>query len=178
MTMTEAKKIDLRKELKHLYGPSAKAVVEVDVPEMRFVKLDGEGDPNTSEAFREAVEALYSVSYALKFAVKKEEMLDYRVMPLEGLWWTEKGTTDLGEILEDRSNWRWTLSIMQPQWVTEERFEHSLLRRSEKRPTCPLRDEVRALPRGEGGTGHVPRSFRRGGAYCRSDTPLYRGEWR
>jgi hypothetical protein len=71
--MTGTKKIDLRKELKHLYGPSARIVVEVEVPEMRFLKLDGEGDPNTSEAFREAVEALYAVSYALKFTVKKEE---------------------------------------------------------------------------------------------------------
>ena len=82
--MTTPKKIDLRKELKHLYRPRAKEVVEVEVPEMRFLMVDGEGDPNTAEAFGEAVEALFSVSYALKFAVKKEEDVNYRVMPLEG----------------------------------------------------------------------------------------------
>lgn len=124
--MTGSKKIDLRNKLKHLYGPSAREVVEVEVPEMRFLKLDGEGDPNTSETFREAVEALYAVSYALKFAVKKEEGLDYRVMPLEGLWWTEKSVTDLEEIREDKSAWKWTLLIMQPEWATEERFGRSL----------------------------------------------------
>jgi hypothetical protein len=124
--MTGSKKIDLRRELKHLYKPPAKEIVEVEVPEMRFLEVDGEGDPNTSETFREAVEALYAVSYALKFAVKKEEGLDYRVMPLEGLWWTEGGGTDLAEILVDRSAWKWTLLIMQPRWTTEERFERAI----------------------------------------------------
>jgi hypothetical protein len=104
--MTTPKMIDLRKELKHLYGPSAKEVVEVEVPEMRFLMVDGEGDPNTSEAFAEAVEAIYALSYAIKFAVKKEEGLDYRVMPLEGLWWTEEGETDLEEIQADKSAWK------------------------------------------------------------------------
>jgi hypothetical protein len=68
--MTEAKKVDLRRELRHLYRPPTKQVVEIEVPEMRFLQIDGEGDPNTSEAFREATESLYSISYALKFAVK------------------------------------------------------------------------------------------------------------
>jgi hypothetical protein len=60
--MTTPKKIDLRKELMHLYRPPTKEVVEVEVPEMRFLMVDGEGDPNTSEAFREAVEVLYTLS--------------------------------------------------------------------------------------------------------------------
>jgi hypothetical protein len=124
--MTEAKKIDLRRELKHLYRPPTMEVVEIEVPEMRFLQIVGEGDPNTSEAFRRATEALYSISYALKFAVKKEEGIDFGVMPLEGLWWTEKGDTDLEEILADRSAWKWTLLIMQPEWATQERFERAL----------------------------------------------------
>jgi hypothetical protein len=125
-TMTETRKIDLRRELKHLYRPPTKEVVEVEVPEMRFLMVDGEGDPNTSEAYREAVEALYAISYALKFAVKKEQALDYGVMPLEGMWWTEEEKTDLEEILEDKSSWKWTLLIMQPEWATDERFERAL----------------------------------------------------
>ena len=124
--MTEAKKIDLRKELKHLYRPPTKEVVEVEVPEMRFLQIDGEGDPNTSEAFREATAALYSISYALEFAVKKVEGIDYGVMPLEGQWWTEKGDTELEEIMADKGAWKWTLLIMQPEWATQERFESAL----------------------------------------------------
>ena len=64
-------KIDLKKELRHLYQPSAMEVVQVDVPIMNYLMVDGEGDPNTSQAFSDAVEALFSVSYTVKFMVKK-----------------------------------------------------------------------------------------------------------
>lgn len=136
--MTEAKKIDLRRELKHLYRPPTKEVVEIEVPEMRFLQIDGEGDPNTSEAFREATEAVYSISYALKFAVKREQGVDFGVMPLEGMWWTEGEKTDLEEIQADRSVWRWNLLIMQPEWVTQERFEHALASTQKKKNLAAL----------------------------------------
>jgi hypothetical protein len=67
-------KIDYLKMLKHLYGPSAKKVEIIDVPEMNFLMIDGEGDPNTAQAFKDAAEALFSLSYTLKFMVKKGEM--------------------------------------------------------------------------------------------------------
>jgi hypothetical protein len=70
MTRAKTKKMDLRRELKHLYNPSAMEVSVVDVPWMSFLMVDGEGDPNTSELYAQAVEALYAVSYALRFMVK------------------------------------------------------------------------------------------------------------
>ena len=79
--------VDLRKELKHLYAPSAKEVLAVNVPEMNFLMIYGMGDPNTSQEYKDAVEALFSLSYAIKFMIKKEKSIDYAVMPLEGLWW-------------------------------------------------------------------------------------------
>lgn len=80
-------KVDLKKELKHLYRTSAKEVVQVEVPGLRFLMIDGKGDPNTSEAYANAVEALFSVSYTARFMVKKgAQGIDYAVMPLEGLW--------------------------------------------------------------------------------------------
>lgn len=127
MTEARMKKADLRKEFKHLYNSSAKKVVEVEVPEMHFLMADGEGDPNTSGAYKDAVEMLYALSYALKFTVKKEEGIDYRVMPLEGLWRTDGRWGSFEEIQGDKDAWRWTLMIMQPRWVTEERFERALV---------------------------------------------------
>jgi hypothetical protein len=62
-------KIDYKKELRHLYGPSTSGVQLVDVPEMNFLMTDGQGDPNTSQEFSDAVEALYSLSYALIFII-------------------------------------------------------------------------------------------------------------
>ena len=104
-------KIDLKSELKTLYRPSAKSVVEVDVPAFNFLMVDGDGNPNTSEKYKEAVEALYSVSYTIKLALKREKALDYVVMPLEGLWWAD----DLTSFNRDeKDNWKWTMMIMQP----------------------------------------------------------------
>jgi hypothetical protein len=114
---TPASKVDLKKELKHLYQPSAKEVVRVDVPTFRYLMIDGDGDPNTSKHYAEAVEALFSVSYAAKFMVKKgAQGIDYAVMPLEGLWWSD----DLSAFVDnDRSKWKWTMMIMQPDFVNE-----------------------------------------------------------
>ncbi len=91
------KKIDLRKELKYLYAPSAKRVEIVDVPRFKFVMVDGKIEPGkapgTSQEFQDAVGALYGVSYTLKFMSKLRERnpIDYTVMALEGLWWTDTG---------------------------------------------------------------------------------------
>jgi hypothetical protein len=108
-------KVELKRELKHLYQPSAKEVVQVEVPPFQFLMIDGEGDPNTSQAYADAVEALFAVSYTAKFMVKKgPQRIDYAVMPLEGLWWSD----DLSAfITNDRSKWKWTMMIMQPNFV-------------------------------------------------------------
>jgi hypothetical protein len=110
-------KVDHKKELNHLYGPSAKAPVVVDVPPLRYLMVDGKGDPNTSQSYVEAVEALFSVSYTAKFMLKKSPAaLDYAVMPLEGLWWAD----DLDVFISnDRSQWLWTMMILQPDLVPD-----------------------------------------------------------
>lgn len=111
-------KIDLKKELKHLYQPSAKEVVQVEVPTFQFLMVDGEGDPNTSQEYAQAVEALFSVSYTAKFMVKKgPQGIDYAVMPLEGLWWADDMSVF---IANDKSRWKWTMMIMQPHFVATE----------------------------------------------------------
>ena len=111
-------KIDFKKELKHLYQPPISKVIEVNVPVMNFLMVDGEGDPNNSQEYAEAVEVLFQVSYALKFVVKKSDLaIDYGVMPLEGLWWADDMTTFS---VEDKASWKWTMMIMQPAFVTEE----------------------------------------------------------
>ena len=110
-------KVDLKKELKHLYQTSAKEVVQVEVPTFQFLMIDGAGDPNKSQEYAEAVEALFSVSYTAKFMVKKgAQRIDYAVMPLEGLWWSDDMSAF---ITNDRSKWKWTMMIMQPHFVED-----------------------------------------------------------
>ncbi|MDR1967596.1 MAG: GyrI-like domain-containing protein [Burkholderiaceae bacterium] len=108
-------KVDLKKELKQFYQPSANEVIRVEVPTFQFLMIDGEGDPNSSEAYAGAVEALFSVSYTAKFMVKKgAQGIDYAVMPLEGLWWADNMSAFT---TNDRSKWKWTMMIMQPAFV-------------------------------------------------------------
>ena len=111
-------KVDLKKEWKHLYKPSPKKVEMVDVLQMNFLMIDGKGDPNTSQEFQKAVEALFGVSYAAKFIVKKgAAAVDYSVMPLEGLWWTD----NMAEFsIGRKAEWRWTTMIMQPEYVSRD----------------------------------------------------------
>jgi hypothetical protein len=109
-------KIDLSKQLKHLYTPPKNAVTVADVPTMNFFMLDGRGDPNTSQEYQEALEALYAASYTLKFMVKQgAAAIDYRVMPLEGLWWTDEGG---GTDFSRKDAWSWSAMIMQPDFIT------------------------------------------------------------
>lgn len=109
-------KLDLKQQYKALYAPPKKPVI-VDVPPFNYLMIDGQGDPNNSQMFSDAISALFTLSYTLKFAVKKTLGVDYAVMPLEGLWWVEN-LTELDFI--DRSNWRWTLLMSQPPVVTPE----------------------------------------------------------
>lgn len=112
------KQIDFKKELSQYYKPAAHKMAVVNIPEMNFLTAEGEGDPNTSSLFQETVEALFSLSYALKFMIKKGPAeVDYGVMPLEGLWWAD----DMSSFdVEDKSGWKWTLLVMQPHLVTAE----------------------------------------------------------
>lgn len=113
-------KLDLKKQLKHLYNPPKAAFQLVDVPPMNFVMIDGRGDPNSSETFAAAMQALYSVAYTLKFDFKKTQAVDYPVMPLEGLWWAD----DMEVFrMEKRTDWKWTLMIMQPDVVKPAHFK-------------------------------------------------------
>jgi hypothetical protein len=116
-------KIDLKKQLKHLYSPSTAQISVVDVPAMNFVMIDGKGDPNKAPEYQDAIEALYSISYTLKFMVKKEQEIDYGVMPLEGMWWTD----NMAEFnINNKDDWKWTSMIVQPEYVSEGLFNRAV----------------------------------------------------
>lgn len=145
-------KIDFKKELKHLYQSSAKEVVQVEVPAFNFLMVDGEGDPNTSPAYAEAVEALFSVSYAVKFMVKKgAQQLDYAVMPLEGLWWADDMSAF---VANDKSKWEWTMMIMQPSFVEREAIE-SAIAGTRKKKCFPAISKLRFEAFSEGRSAQI-----------------------
>jgi len=134
------KKLDLKKELKYLYAPSARKVESVDVPNFNFAMIDGEIEPGqtpgTSREYQDTIGALYGASFTLKFMSKlrKKNPIDYPVMALEGLWWTESGEFDFNK----KEPWKWTMMIMQPQHITNEMFQEALTQVRKKRDSPAL----------------------------------------
>jgi hypothetical protein len=116
-------KLDLKKSLKYLFEPSGKAFSIVEVPAMKFIMIDGKGNPNTSIEYAEAMQALYSAAYTLKFKIKKELAVDYPVMASEGLWWMD----DMREFsIARKDDWKWTMMIMQPEIITPALFSQAI----------------------------------------------------
>jgi hypothetical protein len=107
--------------VKQIYSPSVKQPQVLTIPPMNFLMIDGHGDPNTAPDYSAVVSALYTLSYTLKFDLKKRaETPDYKVFPLQGLWWSsnmDDFTTG------NKSNWDWTMMIAQPDWITMDEIE-------------------------------------------------------
>ena len=105
-------KVDFKKTQKQFYQPKKNQPELVDVPPMQFLMVDGQGEPGNT-AYQQAIEALFSLSYGLKFQAKQNRM-DYGVLPLEGLWWAD----DMTSYTENRRDeWLWTLMIRQPDFI-------------------------------------------------------------
>ncbi len=138
-------KLDLRKSLKYLYAPSAKAVEIVDVPRFNYLMVDGAIEPGrgpgSSPLFQENMQAMYGAAYTLKFMLKKRRLdpVDYPVMALEGLWWVEDGRFDI----KVQDNWFYRVMILQPDLVTEDVFTEALAQLRKKKGDQPAIGRLR-----------------------------------
>jgi hypothetical protein len=139
------KVLDLKKQYKYLYQPSAKKIETVRVPRLQFAMIDGAiekgSEPGRSPAFAEATQAMYNMAYTLKFTLKKcrSNAIDYPVMALEGLWWVEDGIFDITV----KDNWFYTLMIMQPDVITPEIFEEAREQIRKKKGDTPALAKTR-----------------------------------
>lgn len=128
-------KVNYKTQLKHLYRPSAKRIDSLLVPEMQYLMLDGKGEPS-GKNYSAAIEALFTVAYTMKFMVKREqELMDYGVMPLEGLWWAQD-MTDF--ITRRKDRWQWTMMIMQPECINQTLYQTAFERVRIKKPKLNL----------------------------------------
>jgi len=137
-------KYDVRKQFKELYAPRARDFELVTVPPLNYLMLDGQGNPGTAPAYTAALEALYSVSYAVKFA-SKHAGRDYAVGPLEGLW-----TADDPDAFTrgDKDSWKWTMMIPQPEWVGAAEVQDGIAKAAAKK--APALDLLRLETLDEG----------------------------
>lgn len=146
------KKLDLKKDLKYLYQPRKGKVEILDVPRLQFAMVDGaieKGyEPGNSPGFQEAIQALYSVSYTLKFMLRKREAdpVDYPVMALEGLWWVEDGVFDI----DIKDNLIYTLMILQPDVITSSIFSEGMEDVRQRKGDSPALSRLRLADFEEG----------------------------
>lgn len=128
---------DFKKEYKELYMPKKTPSI-IDVPTMRFIMVNGEGDPNTSPLYKKAVEVLYGLSYTIKMSKKGETQpegyYDYVVPPLEGLWAIDEDKPFDGSVAGRKDEFRWVMMIRQPEFVTQEVFEKAKEILAKKKP--------------------------------------------
>lgn len=112
-------KTDFRKTMKELFAPPAGDFTSVDVPPLLFLMLDGQGKPGDGQQYQQALEALYAVSYKLKFMSKAALGKDYVVPPLQALWWAD----DMDSFIRrEKDSWKWTVMVMQPDWITDDLY--------------------------------------------------------
>jgi len=130
-------KLDFKKLYKDLFAAKVDKVTEVTVPKLPLLMIEGTGDPNGAE-FAEAVGALYSLSYTLKFWSKKHAApagwREFGVAPLEGLWWVEGADAGPMSMNAPRDRWRWRAMIMQPEFITPELVDAVRAEAATKKP--------------------------------------------
>ncbi|GAA4429977.1 GyrI-like domain-containing protein [Georgenia halophila] len=139
-------KYDVKKVHRDLYSPRRGDFAVVEVPPMRYLAIDGHGDPNTSEEYADAVGALYAVGYTLKFADKKATGRDLAVGPLEGLW---RAADPQAFVRRDKTSWEWTMLVPLPEWIGSEQVEQTAAAVREKK-NLPAAAAVRVLALAEG----------------------------
>ena len=140
-------KIDFKKTLDS-YQARAGEFRVIDVPELQYLMIDGSGDPNTSQEYVAALEALYPVAYKLKFSSKRDLGRDYVVPPLEGLWWAEDMTAFTSA--RDKSQWSWTMMILAPDWIDRAAFETAVAQVSRAKVAPRRLSDVRLESLAEG----------------------------
>jgi hypothetical protein len=137
--------LDLKRDLKAFYKPSAKKIEVIDVPRFNFLMIDGAIEPgmapDNSPLFHENMQALYGAAYTLKFMLKKREVgpVDYPVMALEGLWDVQDGKFDINI----KDNWVYTLMILVPDLITQDIFEEALAQMHERKANQTGLDRLR-----------------------------------
>ena len=133
-------KLDYKKTYKELYQPKTKPSI-IEVPEMIFIAIDGEGNPNSCPEYKAAFEVLYGLSYAIKMSkmngTQPAGYFEYVVPPLEGLWQVDGVDFD-GMNVTDKDKFKWISMIRQPEFVTEEVFEQAKLVLKKKKPALDL----------------------------------------
>lgn len=124
--------INFKQTFKAYYSPKAGKPEIITPPKMQFLMIDGQGNPNDSVVFQNAIQVLYAVAYGLKFSRKKAGLTpDFSVGTLEGLWWVKEGKEFA---IGAKHDWVWTLMIWMPDFITKQDITQQLAVVKAKKP--------------------------------------------
>lgn len=107
--------------LNELYQPPAGELTFVDVPEMRYMMIDGEGAPDSAD-FHASVKWLFSLAHLIKPQIKKKLGARFVEPPLECLFWSHQSANFA---VVDKDLWNWRVMIVVLDIVTEELFQEA-----------------------------------------------------
>ena len=115
---------DFKKEYKEFYMPKDKPSL-VTVPEMNFIAVHGEGDPNEADgAYQQAVGLLYGIAFTIKMSKMGDRRIDgyfdYIVPPLEGFW-RQEGVEGIDYARKE--DFQWISVLRLPDFVTKADFD-------------------------------------------------------
>jgi len=116
--MPSGDKLDLHKVYRKYYTATPEPTL-ITVDPTPYLTISGRGEPG-GEAYTEKLNALYSVAYTVKFALKAQGQ-DFKVAALEGLWWVDDPTRDFFTI--PRQEWNWKQLTRMPEFITPEIVE-------------------------------------------------------
>lgn len=125
------------KEYRDLYLPSTEPAV-IEIPPMSYIMIAGAGDPNDETGeYAAALQALYALTFTIKMSkmsnTQPEGYFEYKVPPLEALWWNEGPAFD-GISVKDKSAFLWVSMIRQPDFVTPAVFAWACEEVARKKP--------------------------------------------
>ena len=135
---------DFKKEYKEYYMPKNRPGI-VTVPNMNYIAVRGQGDPNTEDGeYKQAIGLLYGIAFTIKMSKKGEHHIDgyfdYVVPPLEGFWWQD-GVDGID--YAHKENFKWVSVIRLPDFVTKEDFEWAVEEATKKKKTDFSKVETR-----------------------------------
>ena len=131
-------KYEWKKQEKDIYGVNTTPCM-IDIPPQKYITISGVGNPN-NDVFSEKVSALFSAAYKIRMIYKSsagenQEISDYAVYPLEGIW---SKTSPKEELIKDEL--QYTIMIRQPDCIIKEMFDNALELVKKKKSNSYLAD--------------------------------------
>lgn len=137
---------DYKKEYKEFYLPKSVPGI-ITVPEMNYIAVRGQGDPNVEGGeYQASIGLLYGIAFTIKMSKKGSHQIDgyfdYVVPPLEGFWWqipclqTDRVGRQGGVQGIDYAHkeyFQWISLIRLPEFVTKKEFDWAVSEASAKK---------------------------------------------